>query len=42
MAGSLPEGLVNNKKGVQVGIEEAIGLEADDTLKLWRSMQHAT
>ncbi|KAM0800440.1 hypothetical protein BDR22DRAFT_821621 [Usnea florida] len=36
MAGSLPEGLVNNKKGAQVGIEEAIALEADDTLKLWR------
>ena len=38
MAGGLPEGLVSNKKGVTTGIEEAIRLEAEDTLKLWRSM----
>lgn len=38
MAGGLPEGLVSNKKGVTVGIEEAARLEAEDTLKLWRSM----
>ena len=38
MAGGLPEGLVSNKKGVRKGIEEAIRLEAEDTLKLWRSM----
>lgn len=38
MAGGLPEGLVSNKKGVTKGIEEAMRLEAADTLKLWRSM----
>ena len=38
MAGGLPEGLVSNKKGVTVGIDEALRLQADDTLKLWRSM----
>ena len=38
MVGGLPEGLVSSKKGVTVGIEEASRLEADDTLKLWRSM----
>lgn len=38
MAGGLPEGLVSNKKGVTKGIEEAIRLEAEDTLKLWRGL----
>ena len=38
MAGGLPEGLVSNKKGVTKGIEEALKLQAADTLKLWRSM----
>ena len=38
MAGGLPEGLVSNKKGVTKDIEEAMKLEAEDTLKLWRSM----
>ena len=38
MAGGLPEGLVSNKKGVTVGTEEAVGLDAEDTLKLWRSV----
>ena len=38
MVGGLPEGLVSNKKGVTKGIEEAIRLEAEDTLRLWRSM----
>lgn len=38
MVGGLPEGLVSDKKGVTLGIEEAVRLEADDTLKLWRSM----
>lgn len=38
MAGGLPEGLVSNRKGVTVGIEQAVGLDAEDTLKLWRSM----
>ena len=37
MAGGLPEGLVSNKKGVTKGIEEATRLEAEDTLRLWRS-----
>lgn len=36
MAGGLPEGLVSNKKGVTVGIDEAVTFEAEDTLKLWR------
>ena len=38
MAGGLPEGLVSNKKGVTKGIEEATRLEAEDTLRLWRSI----
>ena len=38
MVGGLPEGLVSNKKGVTNGIEEATRLEAEDTLRLWRSM----
>lgn len=38
MAGGLPEGLVSNKKGVTVGLDEAVTFEAEDTLKLWRSM----
>ena len=38
MPGGLPEGLVSNKKGVTVGIENAVRLEAENTLKLWRSM----
>ena len=38
MVGGLPEGLVSNKKGVTKGIEEATRLEAEDTLRLWRSM----
>ena len=39
MAGRLPEGLISNKRGgVTVGIEDAVGLQAEDTLKLWRSM----
>ena len=38
MAGGLPEGLLNNKKGVTVGIDKAIKLQNEDTLRLWRSM----
>lgn len=36
MVGGLPEGLVSNKKGVATGIEDALRLEAGDTMKLWR------
>ena len=38
MVGGLPEGLVSNKKDVATGIEDALRLEAADTMKLWRSM----
>lgn len=42
MAGGLPEGLVSNRKGVTVGIEQAVGLDAEDTLKLWRIYSSGT